>query len=224
MKTNVMIVLVVSTLVGCGGTVEPNPQYDQGYPTDLTTGDLGGDTDADSDSGEIDLSTTAGDLGILDDLGTDAGPLDLGTDTGPPDMGIPDLGTDAGPPPPRFTVLYTMVIDNATGLTWERYNPWAAPGFVCTYTQSAAEAYCAGMTLYGGGWRLPTKDELLSIVDTSFSPTIDPTYFPATPPDIFTSTTTVPVTSFYLVVNFTDGTSVEHGDGRTPDMCVRCVR
>jgi hypothetical protein len=75
----------------------------------------------------------------------------------------------------RFTdLLDGTVRDNANGAVWQQAEDPA------TYTQAGAIAYCAGFALDGGGWRLPTKDELLSIVDTRFSPTIDPAYFPGT--------------------------------------------
>ncbi len=44
-----------------------------------------------------------------------------------------------------------------------------------------ANAYCAGLSLAGAGWRLPTYLELLTIVDFGrFSPAIDTAYFPGT--------------------------------------------
>lgn len=60
------------------------------------------------------------------------------------------------------------VKDNVTGLVWQqgisdREETW-----------SSATAYCAGLTLAGGGWRLPTRIELLTIVDPRTSdPAID---------------------------------------------------
>lgn len=121
MMKNVMMMVCVLVLVGCGAD-QGNPQYDQGIQGDIGTGeDLGADAQAtvdggEADSGERDLGSTDEDLGILEDMGIvemdmgtvdDAG-FDLGTDLGTEDagalvdlgtdLGIPDLGTDAGPP------------------------------------------------------------------------------------------------------------------------------
>jgi hypothetical protein len=88
---------------------------------------------------------------------------------------------------PRFTGLGDGTVrDNRDGAVWQQAVP---AGF---YTQAGAIAYCASLALDGGGWRLPTKDELLSIVDTTrVNPSIDPTYFPATPSDFFWSSSSV---------------------------------
>ena len=75
---------------------------------------------------------------------------------------------------PRFTDLGTDVIrdNNGSGLAWQKVYS------TVRHTQTGAIAYCASLTLDGGGWRLPTYDEFHSIVDTRFNPKIDPTYFP----------------------------------------------
>lgn len=74
----------------------------------------------------------------------------------------------------RFTdLLNGTVRDNANGAVWQQVVP------VSAHTQAGAVAYCASLVLDGGGWRLPTRDELVSIVDTTrINPAIDPTYFP----------------------------------------------
>lgn len=112
MMKNVMMVVCMLALVGCGSEVGPNmPGADSGPATD---GNI--DTDAGPDDDAGDAGSTYEDLGVLDDLGiidlgveadasvtSDLGVQmdlgrDLGTDAGPPDLGLPDLGTDAGPP------------------------------------------------------------------------------------------------------------------------------
>jgi hypothetical protein len=67
-----------------------------------------------------------------------------------------------------------------TGLAWQRdVDP-------ASYLWADAGALCAGLSLGGASWRLPTLIELLSIVDfTQPSPAIDPQAFPATPGDSF---------------------------------------
>lgn len=89
-------------------------------------------------------------------------------------------------PAARFTVNAAVgtVFDAYTKLTWQR-------GFGdLTYTWSAAKTYCKGLSLDGGGWRLPKLIELESIVDRAEkSPAIDQTVFPATPAIQFWSAT-----------------------------------
>jgi hypothetical protein len=76
---------------------------------------------------------------------------------------------------PQFTNLGGgLILDNGTGLTWQQ--SFSAG----TMTQAAAIAYCTGL---GGGWRLPTVDELTNITDPRrYSPAIDPAFFPGVPP------------------------------------------
>ena len=98
-----------------------------------------------------------------------------------PSAGHGDLGSATT----RFTdLLDGTVRDNANGAAWQQT-------VTSRYDQAGAVAYCASLTLAGGGWRLPTPDELLSIVDTRFIPTVDPTYFPGTPSDFFWSSSPV---------------------------------
>lgn len=69
-----------------------------------------------------------------------------------------------------------IVVDNNTGLQWQQTVP------VKEYSLKTAEEYCAKLS-YGGrdDWRLPTLQELASIVDNSkFDPSIDSDYFPET--------------------------------------------
>jgi hypothetical protein len=66
------------------------------------------------------------------------------------------------------------VLDQVTGLRWQQ------PAAETAQTQASAAAYCA--ELDGGGWRLPTRIELASIVDyTRVDPSIEPVAFSRTP-------------------------------------------
>jgi hypothetical protein len=82
------------------------------------------------------------------------------------------------PPAPavRFKVETDTVYDNGTRLTWHR-------GISSTgVTWEAAKQACVDLTTAGGGWRLPTVKELLTIVDErTLIPAIDATAFPGTP-------------------------------------------
>jgi hypothetical protein len=70
------------------------------------------------------------------------------------------------------------ITDNVTGLMWQK-----AVSATTGYTHAQADIYCQNLALAGyGGWRLPTKVELFSIVDVGRdTPAIDPNAFPGTP-------------------------------------------
>ena len=126
------------------------------------------------------------------------------------------------------------VTDNVTGLIWEKSpSPTSAqctgagPATVnfsaVTCTQPQAAAYC---TNKGSGWRLPTRLELVSLVDSTVGfvgPAINQAAFPGTPNDAFWTSSPlagVPSNAWY----------VEFGAGDTGSLYVtgtsrvRCVR
>jgi len=103
----------------------------------------------------------------------------------PPGVGGTGRGA-AGCAGPRFTDLGDGTVrDNRSGLEWQQ-------GVSLTeQNQAASVAYCTSLALDGGGWRLPTIDELRSIVDDRFFPRIDPSFFPGTPSTLFWSSSPV---------------------------------
>jgi hypothetical protein len=118
-----------------------------------------------------------------------------------------------------FAVQNDTVLDQRTNLRWQREvspptNSWAA-----------AKAYCTNLALGGlsSGWRLPTRDELHSLVERSSHPTIDAAAFPQTPGEWFwtASTATIDGKDVWWFVNFADG---EYGSGTAGPTRVRCVR
>ena len=73
------------------------------------------------------------------------------------------------------------VTDTKTGLMWVKDT---TPG---VFTWLKAIEYCEGL---GDGWRLPTIEELISIVDYSrIDPAIDSVFFNAQSSDYWSSTT-----------------------------------
>jgi cysteine-rich repeat protein len=129
--------------------------------------------------------------------------------------------------PPQYDTTTTpgVVRDLVTGLQWERdISPTPCAGNpTCTWAQ--ASAYCDDLTLAGfSDWRLPTRIELVSIVDHGrFNPAIDVTAFPSTPSGYFWSSSPYAsnVASAW-VVPFAAGGAVYltmSSNGR-----VRCVR
>jgi hypothetical protein len=81
---------------------------------------------------------------------------------------------------PRFIVLSNMgstaVLDRETGLVWER-----SPDMATFGTWQNAQTHCNQTTVFNRkGWRLPTLQELASLVDPSV-PTPGPTLPPGHP-------------------------------------------
>ena len=110
---------------------------------------------------------------------------------------------------------------DVTCLTWQR----AAPAR--TYTFTEANQYCAGLRLDGGGWHLPSRIELTSIVDSSRdNPAVDTAAFPGTPPRYFWTSSPWAVTKEprrAWIINFYEGLSSNSAE-QSQRYHVRCVR
>ena len=89
---------------------------------------------------------------------------------------------------------------------------------------AAAAPYCTGLALAGGGWRLPTKDELLSLV-TDDMPPIDPIFTDAPEASFWSST---PVRNFdtlaWTVGFYREVGGYAEGSNVGVTIRVRCVR
>lgn len=121
--------------------------------------------------------------------------------------------------------LNGTVTDDQTGLMWDKCS-WADPlldpntclGTPTTdeyqWPEALAVALTANTINHRGynDWRLPSKNELESLVDRSrSSPAIDPTPFPNTPSVVYwTSTTYAPMTFDAWSVIFNHGNVVEY--------------
>jgi hypothetical protein len=131
-------------------------------------------------------------------------------------------------------VRYTLCADNQTvrdnisGLVWQASVDTTASGQM---TWQAAKTYCAQLTLAGGGWRLPSRIELVSILDVtqpSGNAQIDFTYFPNTPHEAFwTASPSITTATAAWSVYFQD-TGPQAGRIIPSDITaiqrVRCVR
>jgi len=148
-----------------------------------------------------------------------------------PDAGLP-RPLDAGLPPAveSYTpsVARGYVLDDVTHLWWQE--PLDAPNSAtppasCAggCTQADAIAYCQSLELQSVTWRLPTRIELVSIVDTTAShPAIDETAFPGAPPSGFwTSSSYAPTAGDGWVIDFSDGSTNAQVAGALNR--VRCV-
>ncbi|MBX3185306.1 MAG: DUF1566 domain-containing protein [Polyangiaceae bacterium] len=136
-------------------------------------------------------------------------------------------GYAAGPlPGPERPASYLEdgpdgVFNEVTGLYWERQ---AAPG---TYTWAEARRYCDDLNKTWLGWRLPTRMELISLVDYSRrDPAIDTTIFPMelgpheVDPTFWSSSVRVEGQGWWYV-NFRDG--LVNLAGADQRLQVRCV-
>ncbi|MBI5495969.1 MAG: DUF1566 domain-containing protein [Deltaproteobacteria bacterium] len=121
------------------------------------------------------------------------------------------------PNPANYTYDAAEVLDNVTGLIWER----DVSGRVTSTWTAATTAATSPCT---GGWRLPTRVELVSLLDfTRAPPTIDTAAFPDTPGDCFWSSSLAAGSSNRAwYVRFGGGATV---DSSVDTLClVRCVR
>lgn len=127
-------------------------------------------------------------------------------------------GARANAPPCQYAVVNGTVFDANTKLTWERT---LSSGLV---TWSQANDYCANLSFAGGGWRMPTIQELQTLIDESRSePAIDDIIFPDTPLSYAWSKTPVSgAVGPRWRVNFYDG--FVNAGGMNSTHTVRCVR
>jgi hypothetical protein len=127
----------------------------------------------------------------------------------------------ASAPPDQYEVPAGPVVHDAkTGLAWSQ----TAPG---TFTHEQAIDHCAKLLDEGGGWRLPTMKELLTLVDVraKFVPVIDVAVFPDAVADLYWTSSPVAAiasSSYAWLVNFGDG-NASYG-GVSDANRVRCVR
>jgi hypothetical protein len=143
------------------------------------------------------------------DAGTDAAPLDGGRDA----ASIGD-GGGAG----RYESRDGAVYDKSTKLTWQLDISSTPVGW------AAARDYCHALDLAGGGWRLPSVNELQTLIDeTANDPAIDLKAFPGTPSDYFWTSSILPhFESFVWTVYFGYGLSTFFDVNQ--NHLVRCVR
>lgn len=113
-----------------------------------------------------------------------------------------------------------VVIDNVTGLFWQR------EVVQTQVTWALAQKYCEALSLGGfDDWRLPSRIELVSLIDLSrVGPAIDTNAFPGTPSgEFYSASSDNPLApNNVLFVNFAQGYS--EWTGQNYDMNARCVR
>lgn len=170
----ILVVAASAALVGVAcSDLKEAATLDAG-PEDAGAGD--GATDpADSDPGSDARAPDDGGGGTAPDGGDAGDPCDVAyADAGAIDR---EWAMTARPPADvsaaNYLVRDGVVCDRTTRLVWER-----AVGPARTWDQ--AKTYCDTLALGGyTDWRLPTRIELLSIVDYPSSPALEPTAFPS---------------------------------------------
>lgn len=127
--------------------------------------------------------------------------------------------TKQSPPNSDYTIGGVTVVDNITGLEWQRIDDDTPRAW------DDAFQYCMDLSLDGKiDWRLPLVDELKSIVDYGVSsPSINVAAFPSTNASNYSSVSRVAIFSDVAwLVNFSDG--AVGSNLATNTYYVRCVR
>lgn len=116
----------------------------------------------------------------------------------------------------HYTITDDTVYDTRTQLTWQQTFPSER------YTWEDATNYCASLEP-SAGWRLPSINELQTLVDDSVNPAIDKSAFPETPSEYFWSSSPVidDATRAWTTF-FTNGSTYSFAKSATKN--VRCVR
>ncbi len=118
--------------------------------------------------------------------------------------------------PPWYTNNGDKTItDNNTGLLWQQYSS----GTLLTWDE--ANAYCAGLSLVGASWRLPSRMELLTITVYDRSPAINTSYFANGGTKSWTCTPDAYDGTYAWGVDFYDGNA--ETDYKTWKMHAQCV-
>lgn len=117
-------------------------------------------------------------------------------------------------PAERYTIDNGAVYDTQTELTWQQVFPPERQSW------TDATAYCRAL---GDGWRLPSINELQTLVDDATNPAIDEGAFPGTPSEYFWSSSVVvgDATRAWTTF-FTNGST--YSFAMTALKNVRCVR
>ena len=119
-------------------------------------------------------------------------------------------GTFAVPPPNQYTGSAGEVTDNYTGLVWQQADSAAAAG-ATVIPWSGAAGYCASLGLNGHTWRVPTINELATLVDEAHvAPAINKTVFPNTKYGSYSNNwywanATYGTSAYGWAINFDDG-------------------
>ncbi len=116
----------------------------------------------------------------------------------------------ATPPPSQYTAGSGEVTDNYTGLIWQQADSAASSG-AAVVPWSGAAGYCANLGLNSHTWRVPSINELATLVDEAHvGPAINKTIFPNTKYGSYSNnwywaSTTYGTSAYGWAINFDDG-------------------
>jgi hypothetical protein len=131
---------------------------------------------------------------------------------------MPNPGTLGLPNAARLTPVDELVRDERTGLEW---SVAVAP----LGTFAAARAFCETLVIDGAAeFRLPTRIELVSLLDRTRVPALDTRAFPGTPDDYFWSATPLPGTPGFRYSVYFGAGETSAGDEVQASAYTRCVR
>jgi hypothetical protein len=121
-----------------------------------------------------------------------------------------------------MTTTQGIVHDTVTGLDWQQN----VDGAIRSWND--AVNHCASLPDNGGGWRLPSRIELFSIVDYSTSPAINTTSFGALPDAdtllFWTASLKAGDNSNAWAVDFGSTVDLVRPVPTTQQLFIRCVR
>jgi len=127
-------------------------------------------------------------------------------------------------PASHYTIENSEVIDNYTGCIWQQEHSDST----ATLAWNEADAYCKSLMLGGHSWRLPSLNEIASIVDDvpsgDVSPAVDHAAFPTTSPSLqyWSASPYGASTAERWTLNFKDGFTAHRA---TSTLAIaRCVR
>jgi hypothetical protein len=133
----------------------------------------------------------------------------------PPATGLPN--------PSSYSVGPGVVVDNITTLIWQE--PIVDDAGTCSdgCTYQDAVTYCDGLTIAGSTWRVPTRIELVSLLDYTQTngELIDPAYFQSTSADCFWTSTPFTGSTNMWVFDFQTGAILQ--TAVSTSCHVRCV-
>jgi hypothetical protein len=126
----------------------------------------------------------------------------------------------AAAPAARYDISDGTVYDTQTRLTWQQIIP------SLRYSWADAQTYCSELSLAastGGSWRLPSINELQTLVDDTTNPSIDLSAFPKTPSEYFwSSSAVIDDAARAWTAFFTNGSTYTFATSAAKN--VRCVR
>jgi hypothetical protein len=122
------------------------------------------------------------------------------------------------PNPARLTATGGTAFDELTGLAWD-------VAVTAKVTWEDGLRHCQASTVGGhNDWRMPSRVELVSIMDFTRQPTIDPLAFPQTPDDYFWSSSIVPFDRSLAFSVYFGGGITAYGTREGASAHTRCVR